>query len=65
MRATAGTYVLPGIVARLRETRPERQVKAIVDNTETIERLLLSDRLDFIAHREACGGRRTETGQRV
>mgnify|MGYP001225353967 CR=1 FL=1 len=44
---TIGTYVLPGLLSKLKEGHDGLEIKTVVENTELIEKDILSSRLDL------------------
>ena len=44
---TIGTYVLPKLISQFKNQYPETDVTAFVDNTEMIEAMILSDKIDI------------------
>ncbi len=44
---TIGTYLLPGLLATVREKMPQVEIFSAIDNTDVIQKLILEDRIDI------------------
>ncbi len=44
---TIGTYLLPGLLATVREKMPQLEIFSAIDNTDVIQKLILEDRIDI------------------
>lgn len=44
---TIGTYLLPSLLSEFREKMPDVELFSLVDNTDTIKKLILEDRIDL------------------
>jgi DNA-binding transcriptional LysR family regulator len=44
---TIGTYLLPGLLASVREKMPQLEIFSAIDNTDVIQKLILEDRIDI------------------